>query len=160
MTIDTNGTLCSGLDQIVRLVFESAGYENEGWNSYDEMQKIEHDCGLKRSRSERVQTVGEQKDATTDSPPFVCIDCYRFQECVVNDCACTEGNCCHKRSQRKQHGREHDIRISLPRCPRRVHAQSKNQYSRSSSSQCSNQHQRPYGILQSEDIRNGHGCFS
>ena len=68
-----NATLYSGLDQIVRLVFESAWYENEGRNSYDEMQKIEHDCCLKRSRSEGVQTIGEQKYATTHSPPFVCI---------------------------------------------------------------------------------------
>ena len=32
-----NATLYSGLDQIVRLVFESAWYEDEGRNSYDEM---------------------------------------------------------------------------------------------------------------------------
>ena len=75
----SDATLCSGLDHIVRLVFESAWYEDEGRNSYDEMQKIEHDCGLKRSRSERVQTIGEQKYATTDSPPFVCIVGHRFQ---------------------------------------------------------------------------------
>ena len=41
--------LYSGLDQIVRLVFESAWYEDEGRNSYDEMQKTEHDCCLKSS---------------------------------------------------------------------------------------------------------------
>ena len=102
-------TLCSDLDHIVRLVLESAWYEGEGRNSYDKMQKIEHDCCLKRSRSEGVQTIGEQKYTTTDSPPFVCIVCYRFQKCVVNDRACTKGNRCYKRSQRKQHWREHDV---------------------------------------------------
>ena len=48
-SLSTEPTLCSGLDHIVRLVLESAWYEDEGRNSYNEMQKIEHDCCLKSS---------------------------------------------------------------------------------------------------------------